>query len=92
MQDALRRSQRDMFLGGGSFTDMMERDALAQAQNWIHQTLRHMGEARRMQPQVSRIRSSSLKDIPLTVLLIFGLLFPGSRVERYQYRSWSLLQ
>ena len=62
MQDALRRSQRDMFLGGGTFTDMMERDALAQAQNWINQTLRHMEEARKVQPQVSSF--TALRSIP----------------------------
>ncbi|KAF2206981.1 hypothetical protein CERZMDRAFT_52005 [Cercospora zeae-maydis SCOH1-5] len=47
MDDAYRRSQRDTYLGGGTFTDMMERDALAKAQNAIHATIRHMAEAQR---------------------------------------------
>ncbi|KXT17658.1 hypothetical protein AC579_9048 [Pseudocercospora musae] len=51
IQAALRRSGRDMF-GGGTFTDMMERDALANAQNNVHGATRHLNEARRIQPAI----------------------------------------
>lgn len=57
MDAALRRSTRDMF-GGGTFTDMMERDALAGAQNNVNRVLRHHSAAQRAQPAVQ-----PLKDI-----------------------------
>lgn len=39
-------------LGGGTFTDMMERDALAKAQNNVHAVIRHMDNAQRLQPSI----------------------------------------
>ncbi|KAK4555730.1 hypothetical protein LTR86_006950 [Recurvomyces mirabilis] len=49
MQEALSMSTYDMW-GGGTFVDMMERDALARAQNQVTQASWHMEEARRVQP------------------------------------------
>ncbi|PPJ58635.1 hypothetical protein CBER1_03512 [Cercospora berteroae] len=60
MDAAYRRSQRDVYFGGGMFTDMMERDALSQSQNAIHATLRHMEEAQRVQPQVRPLKEINI--------------------------------
>ncbi|KAK5155255.1 hypothetical protein LTS14_006210 [Recurvomyces mirabilis] len=49
MQEALSMSTYDMW-GGGTFVDMMERDALARAQNQVTQASWHIEEARRVQP------------------------------------------
>ena len=51
IQSALSHSKWDMY-GGGGFVDMMERDALASAQNNVNGTIRHLEEARRRQPQI----------------------------------------
>lgn len=50
----------DMFGVGGSFADMMERDALSQAQVAISESLRHMDEARRLQPQIHALRDVNI--------------------------------
>ncbi|SMY21675.1 unnamed protein product [Zymoseptoria tritici ST99CH_1A5] len=59
MEDALDMSRADMF-GGGTFVDMMERDALANAQNHVNMTLRHMEEARRIQPAVEQLNEINI--------------------------------
>lgn len=55
MQDALQSSRFDM-MGGGTFADMMERDALSQAAVAVSESLRHMDEARRLQPAITHLR------------------------------------
>lgn len=55
MQEALSMSRYDM-MGGGTFADMMERDALSQAAVAISEGLRHMDEARRLQPAITHLR------------------------------------
>lgn len=55
MEDALQSSRLDM-LGGGTFVDMMERDALSKAAVAISESLRHMDEARRLQPAITHLR------------------------------------
>ncbi|KAI5367960.1 hypothetical protein Slin15195_G030940 [Septoria linicola] len=75
MQDALRRSRRDTYLGGGGFTDMMERDALAQSQNAIHATQRHMDEARRVQPQLRPLTEISIDQGHLFSDVLFDNIF-----------------
>jgi hypothetical protein len=51
MREALQYSTYDMF-GGGTFTDMMERDSLSRAQNNITQVSWKMSEASRAQPAI----------------------------------------
>lgn len=55
MEDALRASRRDIF-GGGTFVDMMERNALSKADTQVHQ-------ARAMVEQAQRV-SPSVQDLP----------------------------
>lgn len=55
MNDALHASRMDMF-GGGTFTDMMERDALSKASVAISEALRHMDQARHLQPAIANLR------------------------------------
>jgi len=55
MNQALDASRFDI-MGGGTFADMMERDALSQASVGISEALRHMDEARRLQPSITHLR------------------------------------
>jgi hypothetical protein len=55
MNQALDASRFDI-MGGGTFADMMERDALSQASVGISEALRHMDEARRLQPAITHLR------------------------------------
>jgi hypothetical protein len=55
MNDALRYSTRDMF-GGGTFTDMMERNALSQAESRVAAARMLVRQAQRFSPAV--------KDLP----------------------------
>lgn len=55
MEDALHASRRDIF-GGGTFADMMERNALSNADTQVHQ-------ARAMVRQAQRV-SSMVHDLP----------------------------
>jgi hypothetical protein len=55
MQEALQASRFDM-MGGGTFADMMERDELSKAAVAISESLRHMDEARRLQPAITHLR------------------------------------
>jgi len=55
MDQALDASRLDMWVGG-SFADVMERDALSKAAVGISEALRHMDEARRLQPAIAHLR------------------------------------
>lgn len=55
MQEALSMSRWDM-MGGGTFADLMERDALSKAAVSISEALRQMDEARRYQPAIMHLR------------------------------------
>lgn len=55
MQEALSMSRWDV-MGGGTFADIMERDALSNAAVAISEALRHMDEARRLQPAITNFR------------------------------------
>ncbi|KAB5572576.1 hypothetical protein GE09DRAFT_677555 [Coniochaeta sp. 2T2.1] len=54
MQEALRYSTRDMF-GGGSFTDMMERNALSQAEQRVAYARMLVDQARRFSPAIAQL-------------------------------------
>ncbi|KAH6648634.1 hypothetical protein BKA67DRAFT_369262 [Truncatella angustata] len=51
IEDALDYSRMDMF-GGGSMTDMMERNALHKAEMQVSDALWHFGHAKRMDPLI----------------------------------------
>nr|OQO28484.1 hypothetical protein B0A51_03296 [Rachicladosporium sp. CCFEE 5018] len=51
MQEALSMSRMDM-MGGGTFIDMMERDALSRAAVAISEAIIHMNAARQLQPAI----------------------------------------
>lgn len=54
MDDALQASRMDMF-GGGTFTDMMERSALSQAENQIQHAQMMVRQARQCSPLVREL-------------------------------------
>jgi len=56
MEEAIHSSRLDIIGMGGSFADMMERDALSKAAVAISESLRHMDEARRLQPAITPLR------------------------------------
>jgi hypothetical protein len=56
MEDALQSSRLDMIGMGGSFADMMERDALSKAAVAVSESLRHMDQARHLQPAITHLR------------------------------------
>lgn len=51
MEDALHASRRDMY-GGGTFSDMMERNALNKAENLVRQAKMMVTQAQRVSPMV----------------------------------------
>lgn len=51
MEDALHASRRDMY-GGGTFSDMIERNALNQAENLVRQAKMLVAQAQRVSPMV----------------------------------------
>ena len=57
MQEAIDSSRLDIIGMGGSFADMMERDALSKAAVALSESLRHMDEARRWQPDIVHLRT-----------------------------------
>lgn len=75
IQAAYRRSQRDVYLGGGAFTDMMERDALAQSQNNLTTCLRHMDNARRLQPAIRELSDITIDQGHLFSDVLFDNIF-----------------
>lgn len=61
MEDALHASRRDM-LGGGTFHDMLERNALAKAENEIQQARKMVAMARRAAPLVRNLPQVSIEQ------------------------------
>ena len=57
MQEAIDSSRLDIIGMGGSFADMMERDALSKSAVALSESLRHMDEARRWQPAIVHLRT-----------------------------------
>ena len=74
MKDALNASRFDM-LGGGSFADMMERDALSHAQVGISESLRHMDEARRLQPAIQPLHDVNIDHGHMISDVMFDNIF-----------------
>ena len=74
MINAHDMSRMDMW-GGGTFTDMMERDALSQAQKNITQSLRHMDEACRTQPAIKHLSDVTIDQGHIMSDMIFDNIF-----------------
>ncbi|KXT01004.1 hypothetical protein AC578_4421 [Pseudocercospora eumusae] len=86
IQAALRRSGRDVF-GGGTFTDMMERDALANAQNNVHAATRHLNEARRIQPAIKPLSDITIDQGHFFSDVMFDNIFTDLRQHERIQRS-----
>ncbi|KAI4739094.1 hypothetical protein E4T50_10468 [Aureobasidium sp. EXF-12298] len=74
MNDALDMSRWDMW-GGGTFTDMMERDALSRAQVGVSESLRHMDEARRCQPGIPALSNINIDNGHFISDVLFDNIF-----------------
>ncbi|KAG9599821.1 hypothetical protein KCU77_g3563, partial [Aureobasidium melanogenum] len=74
MDDALDMSRWDMW-GGGTFTDMMERDALSRAQVGVSESLRHMDEARRCQPAIPPLSEINIDNGHFISDVLFDNIF-----------------
>jgi hypothetical protein len=74
MNEALDMSRWDMW-GGGTFTDMMERDALSRAQVNVSESLRHMDEARRCQPAIPTLQNVNIDNGHMISDVLFDNIF-----------------
>jgi hypothetical protein len=74
MQDALAYSTRDMF-GGGSFTDMMERNALSQAEQRVAYARMLVDQARRFSPGVAQLPRVNIAQGSLMSDVFFDNIF-----------------
>lgn len=74
MNDALDMSRWDMW-GGGTFTDMMERDALSKAQVDVTEALRRMDEARRCQPGIPPLQDINIDNGHMISDVLFDNIF-----------------
>lgn len=74
MNDALDMSRWDMW-GGGTFTDMMERDALSKAQVGVTEALRRMDEARRCQPAIPPLQDINIDNGHMISDVLFDNIF-----------------
>lgn len=74
MDSALSASTVDMW-GGGTFTDMMERNSLSQAQNSITQALYHMSEASRAQPDIRPLSQVNIDNGHMVSDVLFDNIF-----------------
>ncbi|KAF2161092.1 hypothetical protein M409DRAFT_59363 [Zasmidium cellare ATCC 36951] len=92
IQDALRRSTRDMF-GGGTFTDMMERDALSKAQNNMHSVIRHMDAAQHLQPSIKPLSDITIDQGHMFSDVLFDNIFTDmAQHERIQQSEAQMVQ
>ncbi|KAK4175498.1 hypothetical protein QBC36DRAFT_23787 [Triangularia setosa] len=74
MDEALMHSRRDMF-GGGSFTDMMERNALSQAGREITSANMLVMQAQRMSPAVKNLPQVDIEQGNLMSDVFFDNIF-----------------
>lgn len=74
MEDALHASRRDMF-GGGTFTDMMERSALQQAESQVQQAKMLVRQARRCSPAVRNLPPVRIDQGSLFADVFFDNIF-----------------
>lgn len=74
MQEALRYSTRDMF-GGGTFADMMERNALSQAELKVSSARMLVQQAQRFSPMVRNLPPVSIAQGSLISDVFFDNIF-----------------
>lgn len=74
MEDALHASRRDIF-GGGTFADMMERNALSNADNQVHQARMMIQQAQRVSPYVHDLPSVKISQGNLLGDVFFDNVF-----------------
>ncbi|KAK0669053.1 hypothetical protein QBC41DRAFT_320527 [Cercophora samala] len=74
MEDALMHSRRDMF-GGGTFTDMMERNALSQAEREVMSANMLVMQAQRMSPRVKNLPQVNIDQGNLMMDVFFDNIF-----------------
>ncbi|KAJ9162329.1 hypothetical protein NKR19_g1379 [Coniochaeta hoffmannii] len=74
MQEALAYSTRDMW-GGGSFTDMMERNALSQAEQRVAYARMLVDQARRFSPSVGHLPRVNVAQGSLMSDVFFDNIF-----------------
>jgi hypothetical protein len=75
MGDAREESWWDTWGGGGTFTDMMERDSLSRAQVGVSEALRHMDEARRCQPGIPALANINIDNGHFISDVLFDNIF-----------------
>jgi len=92
MDEALSLSTWDV-VGGGTFTDMMERDALAQSQNSVHIAIRHLDTARNYQPQIRELDQVQIDQGHFFSDVMFDNIFTDMRQhERIEKAKMDLQQ
>jgi len=74
MEEALSHSRRDMF-GGGTFTDMMERNALHKAETEAMAAQMLVMQAKRMSPHVGNLPEISINQGNLMMDVFFDNIF-----------------
>lgn len=74
MEDALHASRRDMY-GGGTFSDMMERNALNKAENLVRQATALVTQAQRASPMVRPLPSVKIAQGNLLGDVFFDNIF-----------------
>ncbi|KAK4202950.1 hypothetical protein QBC40DRAFT_275596 [Triangularia verruculosa] len=74
MEEALMHSRRDMF-GGGTFTDMMERNALSQAEREVMSANMLVMQAQRMSPMVRNLPQVTIDQGNLMMDVFFDNVF-----------------
>ncbi|KAK4672150.1 hypothetical protein QC763_100290 [Podospora pseudopauciseta] len=74
MEEALMHSRRDMF-GGGTFTDMMERNALSQAEREVMSANMLVMQAQRMSPRVTNLPQVNIDQGNLMMDVFFDNIF-----------------
>ncbi|KAL1876470.1 hypothetical protein Daus18300_002714 [Diaporthe australafricana] len=74
MEDALHASRRDMY-GGGTFSDMMERNALNKAENLVRQAKMMVTQAQRVSPMVRPLPQVKIEQGNLLGDVFFDNIF-----------------
>lgn len=74
MEDALHASRRDMY-GGGTFSDMMERNALNKAENLVRQAKMLVAQAQRVSPMVRPLPAVNIAQGNLLGDVFFDNIF-----------------
>lgn len=90
--DALDMSRWDV-MGGGTFADMMERDALSKASVAISQASRHMDEAQRSQPAIAPLQEIQVDQGHFVSDVMFDNIFTDlAQHDRIKSSNAQLLQ